>query len=356
MAKSMVRVLLVDDFESFRRFVASAIGTRPELQIVGEASDGLEAVKKAEELQPDLILLDIGLPMLNGIEAARRIRKCCPQSKILFVSGNSSIDVVQGALATGAAGYVVKSNAGRDLLTAIDIVLRGEQFLGSRSASHNLSCSENQDRDLLAAGGMATVDSRTLENCNPGDGLALDRAQKANGASTHSVYFYTKEVSLQNGVASFIGRSLKAGNAAIVVATEPHRRSLLLRLEALGLEIEAMEKQGRYISFDAAEALSAFMVHGRFDSARCQELFGNAITKAANAAGKKQCRVAVFGECVDLLLKGGNLEATIQMEKVGNQLAKRYNIEIVCAYALTGVQRAGMFERICAEHSAVYCG
>src|SRR5947207_15219967 len=115
----MVRVLAVDDFESFRRFAASQLGKRPELRIVGEASDGSEAVQKAEELQPDLILLDIGLPKLNGIEAARRIRKLSPGSKILFVSQDLSADFIHGALATGARGYVVKTDAGSELLTAV---------------------------------------------------------------------------------------------------------------------------------------------------------------------------------------------------------------------------------------------
>ena len=99
-----VRILVVEDYEPFRRFVCSTLGKTPELQIIGEASDGLEAVQKAEELQPDLILLDIGLPTLNGIEAARRIRKLSPESKILFVSQESSADVVQEALSVGGTG------------------------------------------------------------------------------------------------------------------------------------------------------------------------------------------------------------------------------------------------------------
>src|SRR5262249_10295126 len=131
-ATSMVRVLAVDDFESFRRFAASQLGKRPELQIIGEASDGSEAVEKAEALQPDLVLLDIGLPKLNGFEAARRIRKHSPDSKILFISQDSSVDTVHAALETGASGYIVKSDAGRELLPAVDAILRGEQFIGSR--------------------------------------------------------------------------------------------------------------------------------------------------------------------------------------------------------------------------------
>jgi CheY-like chemotaxis protein len=83
---SSLRVLVVDDYEPFRRFVCSMLGERPELQIDSEGSDGLEAVQKAEALLPELILLDIGMPTLNGFEAARRIRKLSPESKILFVS------------------------------------------------------------------------------------------------------------------------------------------------------------------------------------------------------------------------------------------------------------------------------
>ena len=124
-----VRVLVVDDYEPFRRFVCSTLKQRPDLQVVGEASDGLEAVQKAEELRPDLIALDLGLPHLNGIEAARRIRKLCPNCKILFVSQESCADVAQEALAVGACGYVVKAHAGSQLLVALDAVLEGREFL-----------------------------------------------------------------------------------------------------------------------------------------------------------------------------------------------------------------------------------
>jgi DNA-binding NarL/FixJ family response regulator len=117
-----VRVLLVDDYEPWRQFVCSVLQKRPELEIVGEVADGLEAVQQAGELHPDVILLDIGLPTLNGIEAARRLRRISPGSKILFVSQESSADVVQEALSTGARGYVVKTNAS-DLLSAMNAVL-----------------------------------------------------------------------------------------------------------------------------------------------------------------------------------------------------------------------------------------
>lgn len=126
-----MRVLIVEDFVAFRRFVCSTLGTKPELQVVGEASDGREAVQKAEELKPDLILLDIGLPTLNGIDAARQIRKLSPESKIIFLSQESSADVIEAALSLGALAYVVKTRAESDLLAAVDSVLLGKRFVSS---------------------------------------------------------------------------------------------------------------------------------------------------------------------------------------------------------------------------------
>lgn len=126
-----MRVLIVEDFVAFRRFVCSTLGTKPELQVVGEASDGREAVQKAEELKPDLILLDIGLPTLNGIDAARQIRKLSPESKIIFLSQESSADVIEAALSLGALAYVVKMRAESDLLAAVDSVLLGKRFVSS---------------------------------------------------------------------------------------------------------------------------------------------------------------------------------------------------------------------------------
>ena len=128
---SLIRVLVVDDNEPFRRFVRATLSTKPELKVVSEASDGLEAVQKAVELQPALIVLDIGLPGLNGLEAARRIRKLSPRSTILFLSQESSPDIVQEALCLGGLGYVIKSNAAVDLLIAVEAVLRNEQFVSS---------------------------------------------------------------------------------------------------------------------------------------------------------------------------------------------------------------------------------
>ena len=131
-----VRLLVVEDHEPFRRCVCAMLANKTELQVIDEASDGLEAVCKAEELKPDLILLDVGLPSLNGIEAARRIRNFSPESKILFLSQETSADVVQEALDVGALGYVAKANAGIELLVAVEAVSQGRRFVSAVLAGH----------------------------------------------------------------------------------------------------------------------------------------------------------------------------------------------------------------------------
>jgi DNA-binding NarL/FixJ family response regulator len=129
MESSLIRVLVVEDFAPYRELICSIIGRERRLQIIAEVSDGLEAVQKAEELKPDLILLDIGLPTLDGFAAARQIRKLAPESKVIFVSQESSPDLVQEALNLGARGYVVKTMVASCLLAAIEAVLEGRQFV-----------------------------------------------------------------------------------------------------------------------------------------------------------------------------------------------------------------------------------
>jgi DNA-binding NarL/FixJ family response regulator len=124
-------VMVVDDFEPWRTFVSSKLLEESRLEIVCESADGLEAVRNAEKMRPDLILLDVGLPSLNGIDAADRIKQIAPESKILFLSQQNDFEMVSEALKAGGRGYVLKSDAGDELLPAIAAVLRGDQFLSS---------------------------------------------------------------------------------------------------------------------------------------------------------------------------------------------------------------------------------
>ncbi len=335
-----IRVLVVEDYEPFRRFVASLLQKQAELQIIGEVSDGLEAVQKAQQLQPDLILLDIGLPTLNGIEVARRIRGLSPKSKILFLSENRSWDIAEEALRTGAGGYVVKSDAVGELLPAVEAVLKGKRFVSASLAGNDLTDPKDEHTADHNSGGVVLP--------FPAQNVRIAR---------HEVGFYSDDRFVLDDLTQFIGAALRAGNAGIVVATQSRRDSLLPRLQAYGLDIGAAIEQGRYVALDAADALPTFMLRGMPDSVLFLKLLGGLIGTAAKAAKEEQARVAIFGEMCHLLWAQGNAEAAIQVEGLCNQIAKAYDVEILCGYSLRSVpggMESPMYEKICAQHSAVY--
>ena len=341
MKASTVRVLVVDDYEPFRRFVCSTLGKRQDLQVIGEASDGLEAVRKAEELQPDLIVLDIGLPTLSGFEAARRIRKLCPECKILFMSQESSAEVAQEAFSLGAMGYVVKAHAGSELLASVEAVCQGRRFVSKGLSGHNwTSATDAQAHDHL-------FHQEVLPSLVPG---------KAGITHNHEVQFYSDDAAFLFGHTSFIEAALKAGNPVIVVATKSHQKSLLHRLLARGVDGAAAIEQGLYIPLDVDETLSTFMVNDLPDSVRFLKVMGDALASAAGAAKGKHPRVAACGEFAPTLWARGKADAAIQVEHLTDEIAKTCNVDILCGYVLNSFQReqeSHISERICAEHSAV---
>lgn len=132
-------MLVVEDHEPFRRHICSLLESYSHLLVIGTSDDGPKAVQQAIALQPDIILLDIGLPGINGLEAARKIRELCEQAKIIFLTQESSPEVVDKAFSLGALGYVVKTNAGSEVFAAIEAVTKGERFLSRGLESLNLS-------------------------------------------------------------------------------------------------------------------------------------------------------------------------------------------------------------------------
>ncbi len=317
-----IRILIADDYEGWRRQVRLLFQERPQWQVIAEAADGPEAIQKAQELKPDLIVLDISLPELNGIEAARRIRQLSPSSKIVFLSQNNDRDVVRAALSTGALGYVHKSDAQGALVPAVDAVLRGKQFVSSSLKGY--------------------------ESTNT-------KGEKA--PHRHEVLFYSDDTVLLDSLTRFIAAALNAGNAAIVLATKRHRNGLLQRLKAGGVDTDGAVQQGAYISLDAADTLSTIMVNDMPDPARFFGDIGGLIEAAAKAAKTEQPRVAVFGEAVALLQAEGKADAAIRFEQLGNELAKTHEVDILCAYPLSsfrGQEDEHVFQSISAEHSAVF--
>jgi DNA-binding NarL/FixJ family response regulator len=319
---SSIRILITDDYEDWRRQVRRVLEARPEWQVISEASDGLEAVQKAQDLKPEIILLDVGLPNLSGIEAARQIRQRSPNSKIIFLSQNSDSDVVRAALSTGALGYVHKTDAKSELLLAIDALLRGKQFV-----------------------------SRSLR------GRQFPDASEQKVTHRHEVLFYSDDTVLLDRLGRFVAAALDAGDAAIVLATKAHRDSLLQNLRTAGVDTDSALQEGTFISLDAAEVLSTVMVNDLPDADRFFGSLGGLIEAAAKATKSGQPRMVAFGEAVDLLLAQGKPDAAIQLEQLWNGVGKTFGLDILCGYDLSnfhGEQDADVFQSICAEHSAVY--
>ena len=196
---SLHRVLVVEDHAAFRRVICELLRERADVQIVGEAADGLDAVRQAEALRPDVVMLDVGLPGISGIEAARRIRALVPDAKLMFVTIESSLEVVAQAFSTGAHGYVYKPRALRDLLPVLDAIIRGAQFV---------------------SGGLARIAQ--------GDSLASHR---------HHVVFYSSGEVLVRAFTRFIGDALDEGKAVIVLLNEAHDESVRRSLRASHVDL-----------------------------------------------------------------------------------------------------------------------
>jgi CheY-like chemotaxis protein len=297
--------------------VRSTIQPRAEFKIVAEAVDGLEAVEKAKLLQPDLILLDIDLPKLNGIGAAQQIRVLAPDAKLLFMTLEISAAMMVEVFRVGARGYIHKLPAQFDLLPAIDAVLAGKQFVSS----------------------------------------LLDLVDGANAQRQHEVHFYSDETLLLERVSRFVAHALKVGGAAIVLTTPAHGESVVQSLKADAIDVDAAIQQGTYISLDTVEALSRIVVNNAPDLDRFSELLGSIIESCRKATEAHRARIAVYGECCGLLCADSNCDAAIQLEKKGNDLLEAHNIDIMCAYPLKvfqGSDHERAFRTICAEHTSVF--
>ena len=126
-----MRILVADDHELVRRGVRSLLQTRPDIEVCCESIDGRDAIEQAQRLNPDLIVMDISMPRLNGLEATREIRRTLPAVDVLILSQHNSTEMMRQALNAGARGYVVKTAISQDLLQGIDKVRKGQLFFDS---------------------------------------------------------------------------------------------------------------------------------------------------------------------------------------------------------------------------------
>jgi DNA-binding NarL/FixJ family response regulator len=295
-------ILVVEDHAAFRHVICAELQQRAEFQII-EAADGLEAVQKAEALQPDVILLDLNLPKMHGFEVAEQIRRLAPHARILFMSQESSSDIVRKALSLGAHGYIQKMSAATDLLPGIDAVLGGQRFV-SRS-------------------------------------VAVIEPTEAPASRRHEILFCSDDSVIVDGFARYVAAALNAADAAIVLVTESHRTPLLQELRTQGVDIDGAIERGTCLSCDADVAL---------DPARFLEAI-DGVRAAATRAGKACPRVAFCEERAGRLWAAGRTAEAVELEQLCGELAQ--DVDILCAYPVPYTNSDQALTHICAEHTAV---
>jgi CheY-like chemotaxis protein len=315
-----VRTLVVEDHEPFRRYFCSTLEQRAGFRVIGLASDGLEAIQKAQELQPDLILLDVGLPKLNGLEAARQMRKLAPLAKILFISQEFSFDMVETALRLGASGYVHKIRVQSDLLPAIESVLRDKYFVSG-----------------VAKGGFgeASIDKPVIH---------------------HKVQFYADDAACVQSFTDFTASTIRAGKAAIVIVSDTHRADILKGLSTNGCDVNSAIRSGCLIPLDFNHKLSTLMLNEVVDPAHFFDAAGDLIETAANAAESEQLpRVGLCRECQPAILSDGKLLQALRLEQLWGLIAHTSVADLLCAYPSTSFEKhRDILDLICAEHSAIH--
>jgi DNA-binding NarL/FixJ family response regulator len=312
------RVLVVDDYEPWRSHVRSVLQATIEWHIVGEAADGPEAIQKAAELKPDLILLDVGLPTLSGIKAAERILAVNPSQRILFISEHRSL--AEGALATGARGYIIKSDAAFELLPAMEAILKGRRYVGA----------------------SATPPARQ---------------QRPEHVHRHDVGFYPNEASLLSAWTEAATTALAAGHTVILLAADSRRAAFREILQTSGIDIERAIAQKRYMTLDISDMLSQFMVDNWPDEVLFQKAVSPVVVEALSASTSKEPRVMVCGECAPTLWREGKGDAALRVEQLWDKITQAHGVDTLCGYLLDSPgcpDRDKMFRRISAVHTEVY--
>ena len=287
---SLRRVLLVDDYKPWLRYVVSAIVKDPAWSLVGLASDGLEALEQADAHDPEIILLDIGLPSLDGLEVAQRILKRSPTVAILFVTALSSVDVAKAALAIGARGYILKANASTELLPAMHTIAGGARFVGD---------------------GLGSLSESPIVQ--------------------HDVGFYTDEDLLVDEYARIAGRALASGRTFIIASCAARHARLRARLLKDGVDVDGALGEDRYREVDPTAIIDGVMRGESVDERQFWTLAHDLVAEFGPHAGG---HVVVCGECAPTLLNQGDVRSALQLEHLWDEFARAHHIDTFCGYLM----------------------
>jgi DNA-binding NarL/FixJ family response regulator len=338
------RVLLVEDFHTFRRAIRTLLEQHTGLQVVGEATDGEEAIQLAAKLLPDLILLDINLPKLNGLQVVPYILELSPCSQIVFLTQEPSVEVAEEALRLGARGYVVKTDAGSELLKALEAIARGERYL-SREVSTEL-----RDEELDALGMRTQMVSEDAE-------AGITGSQGRQTPCAHEAQYYVHDGDFQESLRLWVGRALNAGDSAIVLVTLSHQRALCEALQAEGVPVHEEIRTGRLRLVDADAVVAGYLGDEHPDEARRKEELLLLVESAEKARIGEHSRVCAFGECLSLLYAEGKVDLVLALERLWGELGKAHGLYLRCWYRVSQEQLASdseFFQKVFEEHTAVH--
>jgi DNA-binding NarL/FixJ family response regulator len=338
------RVLLVEDFYTFRRAIRTMLEQHRGFQVVGEAANGKEAIQLAGKFLPDIILLDINLPALNGLEALPQILRDSPVSKIVFLTQESSAEVAEEALRLGAHGYVVKTDAGSELLQALEAITCDQRYL-SRQLQKRMA-----GKPGPGPGGMA----RTAVQETP---VGIRGLPVRPSLCAHEAQYYLQDSDFLESLEGCVSTALHAGDAVIVLLTGSHQRALCQGLQAMGLKVNDEIRMGRLRLLDADAIVAGYLGDELPDETRSREEARLLLESAKKTRTSELSRVCVFGECASLLYAKGNGDVVLMLERFWGELGKTHELYLRCWYQVNPQQLeidSQFFQRVSEEHSAVH--
>lgn len=338
------RVLLVEDFCTFRRAIHTMLESHAEFQVVGEAEDGEAAIQLAAKLLPDIILLDINLPKRNGLQIMPQVLKLSPSSKIVFLTQEPSTEVAEEALRLGARGYIVKSDAGSELLKALEAIMREERYLSQRLTTQMTS-------ETLR--GLGITKAGTPQAANGG----IPGSQRESIQCAHEAHYYVHDRDFLDSLEACVSKALSEGDAVIVFVTLSHQLALCRRLQTMGLTLSDELRTGRLRLVDAEATISGYLGVALPHEARSREETELLIESADKTRIGEHSRVCVFGECLSLLYARGNADIVLALERLWGKLARTHNLYLRCWYQMSQEQLKRdrqFFRKVCEEHTEVH--
>jgi CheY-like chemotaxis protein len=330
-----VRILVADDHELVRRGVRSLLQTRPDIEVCGEATDGRDAIEQARSLTPDLIVMDISMPGLNGLNATRIIQRENSHCKVIIITQNDGKVAREQARSVNANGVVAKSDLSRDLLRTIGrVMMENNTDLGHAKGAHGSHNSAGIDG---VAAGVGEPWRGLLANAAPRD---------------HIVQLYQDQQFLNRAVCRFAAAAITNGEGVILVPTVAHWDAFRPRLEAEGVDVRAAEKRGQLTVVDADNLLPTFMRDGMPDSPVFMGLAANVVSQARGDG--RYAKVRWWGEMVNILWERGEVAASMNLEDQFDRLAHEQDIAIFCSFLMDnfdGSVNARMLPRLGENHS-----